>query len=119
MLPKELWAIAAERQAEQTSGDPWADTLQGYLEGGCATGPGWPPEIIEPAPARHAVHTSTLLCQVLGMALKDQGQGQQKRLRNVMESLGWRHQRQVKIDGVNRAGYVRPADVAGPGAGPG
>jgi hypothetical protein len=31
VLPRELWPVAAQRQAEQTSDDPWADTLQAFL----------------------------------------------------------------------------------------
>ena len=32
VLPQELWPIAAEHQADQTSADPWGDTIRNFLE---------------------------------------------------------------------------------------
>jgi predicted P-loop ATPase len=114
-LPRELWAMAGERQAEQTSGDPWADTLRGFL--------GQRKAVYERADAADAdagedgeglpilppdrVHSSELY-DALGIAVKDQTKDKAQRLRTVMESVvGWHYRRVVRVGEAVSSGYTR------------
>jgi putative DNA primase/helicase len=108
VLPRDLWAVAGERQAEQTSGDPWADVLLAYLEGG-GVACGFEAAGKSSAPLDR-VHVSDLF-QALGIATKDQTKDKSQRLRTTMESppIGWHHRTAVRIGERNAAGYTRAA----------
>lgn len=120
VLPRELWGAAAERQAEQTSEDPWADTIRGFLEqrandafdgelgiGRFAEGrllEGWKP------PPTDRVHTAELF-QALEVDVSRRSKDLAQKLRSVMEgSLGWTYSRSVRVKARVGAGYKREAD---------
>jgi hypothetical protein len=104
VLPQVLWGEAAERAADQTSGDPWTDTLQAYLDNGGIEMSG------TPLPPLERVHTSELF-RALGIATADQTKDKSQRLRNVMESapIGWHYRRALRVPGSDRVlpGYTR------------
>jgi predicted P-loop ATPase len=100
VLPRELWTVAAERAADQTSVDPWADALLGYLGGGIDKNG-------KPEPPHNRAHTSELF-RALGIATADQTKDKSQRLRVVMEALlGWHHQGRLRIKDRVGAGYTR------------
>ena len=114
-LPRELWHDAGERQAAQSSADPWADTLRSFVGQRKAAyeradaadadagedGEGLP--ILPP----DRVHSSELF-DALGIAIKDQTKDKSQRLRVVMESLvGWHYYRAVRVGDAVSSGYTR------------
>jgi hypothetical protein len=110
VLPTGLWTVAAERQADQTSDDPWADLLASFLEWR-ATRRGSDDETDDAEPAvplpANRVHTCELF-EHLGIRPSDMTRDKAQRLRVVMESvLGWRHQRSVRVLGRIGKGYCR------------
>ncbi len=108
VLPRELWSVAAERQAEQTSGDPWADLLRDFLalRARDAEDPDEYPDGLAPLPADRVL-TSELFKE-LDIEPADQTKDKAQRLRTVMEStLGWQHSRGVRVHGQARAGYTK------------
>jgi predicted P-loop ATPase len=115
VLPRELWALAGEHQAEQTSVDPWADTIRAFLERrrrdydrerGLAEREAESVPLLPPG----RIHTSELFT-ALEIKPADQTKDKAQRLRTVMEStLRWRHRRGVRVCGRTSAGYVRDLD---------
>jgi predicted P-loop ATPase len=106
VLPRKLWAMAGERQAEQTSGDPWSDTLRDFLEARARDGD-VPDADDVPALPPDRVHTSELF-DALKISTADQTKDKAQRLRTTMEaSLGWHHRRGVRVLGRASAGYTR------------
>ena len=100
VLPRELWQMAAERAADQTSEDPWGDKLRTFLAGGTDMNG-------KQTPPRDRVHTSELF-QVLGIAAEQQTKEKSQRIRTVMEAvLGWHHKRGIRIGDKSVAGYTR------------
>ena len=115
VLPKALWAMAAERQEDQTTEDPWADVLRDFLTGRQRA---WNagefedftahPED-EPRPPDR-VHTSELF-EALGIPPARQTPEQSQRLRLVMVAiLKWHHSKNVRINGRQGKGYVVAPD---------
>ena len=116
-LPRELWGVAAEHQAAETSDDPWADMVRQFLhdrdeehelflkrEGSYAIDEGSPP------PPPNKVHTAELLRWLDvkgGQASRDNS----SRLRSVMErEIGWVYNRGLTIPGRGQSsGYEKPA----------
>ncbi|KPQ16694.1 MAG: putative P-loop ATPase [Rhodobacteraceae bacterium HLUCCO18] len=128
VLPERLWATAADRQADETVDDPWADTLASLLAGRAReradfeAGTGdYAVEVVdghevqsmlrEPPPADR-VHTRDLLYH-LGLDDDRQNRGHTQRVRKVMEALGWRYRRGLRVGDRVAAGYV--AEDATPG----
>ena len=119
VLEESLWGEAAERQAAETSEDPWADMILNFLhsrrqeferyalgEGDYASG-----GMLEGEQARpqDKVCTWELLEQALGIKADRQNRINAQRLRTVMEaSVGWRYKRSLRIGGDVAAGYEAP-----------
>jgi hypothetical protein len=104
VLSKELWPVAAERQARQTSDDPWADTLATFLAQRHV--PQFEGDI--PLPPNR-VHTSELF-DALSISPSDQSKDKAQRLRTVMEQcLGWQYPGTVRVLGKPARGYKREA----------
>jgi predicted P-loop ATPase len=121
-LPRELWAIAGERQAQQTSSDPWIDTVRRFLDDresayarAMADGADFEgsddaedygdtdPMLAPP----DRVHTEELF-NALNIPTANQNTGQSQRLRTVMDAgLGWHYVRGLRIGDAVRTGYVR------------
>lgn len=75
-LPRELWAAAAEQQEARRTVDPWHDVLTdllGDLTGTLSTDGAW---------------------DLIGEPLHRRTTESAKRLRQIMESLGWEHTRE-------------------------
>ncbi|HMN52468.1 MAG TPA: VapE family protein [Xanthobacteraceae bacterium] len=99
VLPRELWAVAAERQAEQTSVDPWVDQVADYLRERAT-------DEIDPKPD-DKVHTAELL-ESLGLGVRHATKAAAQRLRVVMvNGLGWRARDAIRIGEKIGRGYVR------------
>jgi predicted P-loop ATPase len=108
VLPADLWPVAAERQAEQTSGDPWADTLRDFINQRVADFKKYDPieDDLSPLPPNR-VHSSELF-DALKIDVADQTKDKAQRLRTVMESmLGWHYRRSVRVADKVSAGYTR------------
>lgn len=122
VLPEELWTMAAERQADETVDDPWADTIASLIaireraradfEAGTGDyavetfeGHEVQPMLREPAPADR-VHTRDILHH-LGLDDDRQTRAHTQRVRRVMEALGWRYRRGLRVGDRVGAGYVR------------
>jgi len=100
VLPRHLWAVAAERQVAETAGDPWADDLKAFLE--FRASPDYPCD--RPV---DRVHTTELLLS-LGVQRGARSSFVARRLRTVMEqSLGWKYRASVRIGDEVRAGYLK------------
>jgi hypothetical protein len=110
VLPQELWPVAAERQAAQTTADPWCDTITALLMQRANAFAAYDPDDDEegegPPPSPDKIHTSELF-HSLGIPDRDQTKGYSQRLRTVMEALGWTHARSLRIGDDVLAGYVR------------
>ena len=118
VLPAELWAAAAERQADETTEDPWADTIRNFLdvraaealdhalglgdyaEGGIYEG--------EKAPPADRVLTCELF-DALDIKRSQRTRGLSQRLKSMMEGeLGWAHGKSIRVRGRIGAGYKAP-----------
>jgi predicted P-loop ATPase len=110
VLPRELWAVAAERQAEQTSVDPWVDDLREFLRQREEDEKNYDPgaeDAIEPRPADR-VFTSELL-DALDYDRHRATKATAQRLRVVMvNGLGWKARTAIRIGDKVSRGYVRP-----------
>ena len=110
VLPQELWPVAAERQAAQTTADPWCDTITALLTQRANAFAAYDPDDDEegegPPPSPDKIHTSELFYS-LGIPDRDQTKGYSQRLRTVMEALGWTHARSLRIGDDVLAGYAR------------
>ncbi|CAN5166947.1 hypothetical protein BH10PSE10_BH10PSE10_02820 [soil metagenome] len=110
VLPQELWPVAAERQAAQTTADPWCDTITALLTKRANAFAAYDPDDDEdgdgPPPSPDKIHTSELFDN-LGIPDRDQTKGYSQRLRTVMEALGWTHARSLRIGDDVLAGYIR------------
>lgn len=106
-LAPRFWEVAAMRQAEQTSDDPWADLIATFLserarrhledDGVIPTMKPLPPD---------RVHTAELF-DALGIRPSDQTRDKAQRLRTVMEvTLGYMHRASVRVHGKVARGYV-------------
>lgn len=116
VLPRELWGDAAERQAAETTSDPWRDTLsafadrrlQNYYDHAMGEGE-YSPEHRkymgdEPPPPPDRIHTSELFA-ALEVPSARQMKGAASRIRGVMESLGWKYKPNIRIGARSGAGY--------------
>jgi hypothetical protein len=114
VLPQHLWPVAAERQAHETSADPWIDKLREFLEQRA-----WDYALYEPAaddlppPPPDRVHTAELF-EALGVKSEGQTKDKAQRLRTCMEAgLGWKHRPSVRLGSKVLNGYVGVVDVVG------
>ena len=113
VLPQELWPVAGERQADQTSADPWGDTIRSFLEQRQRDYERQKAGVErytenEPILPPGRVHTAELFA-ALGVKDADQTKDKAQRLRTVMEAvLKWSHRRNVRVGDRNGAGYLRP-----------
>jgi hypothetical protein len=111
VLDRDLWALAAERQAEETTEDPWADQVRRLID---ARRLRWTDEDETDVPADDRFQTWELF-DALGIPTTQQTRGASQRLKVVMtETLGWSHRRGVRIGHAVSAGFVRWPDDKGP-----
>lgn len=119
VMARELWPVAADRQAAETTADPWCDALRVFLEVRAedafeavfAADMGEPADSEWPVPPADRVHTSEL-AEALGIKIDRATKGTAQRVRTVMEhGLGWRHNRNVRIGERIGAGYMREPEV--------
>lgn len=98
VLPRQLWAAAAEQQGMRMEDDPWLDrlfNLRGF-PGKSANGP------VE------RISTEAAFSH-LGVDGYRQDPAKGHRLRAAMERLGWTYSAiPIRIDGANERGYFRP-----------
>lgn len=98
VLPPQLWGEAGEQQAIRMEDDPWLDVLGNYrgFAGVSADGP------VE------RVATDALFGR-LGFDGRSMTPALNRRLRSVMEALGWTYaNNMMRIDGRHSRGYFRP-----------
>lgn len=97
-LPRGLWKLASDHQAERTVEDPWTIKIREHL-------------------AEHSaitrISSTELLDHVLGVPSGRQNQLEAKRLRQAMELIGWAYRRAVRIEDNVTTGYVSPSDAVG------
>jgi predicted P-loop ATPase len=94
LLSPELWADARTEQEVRRVDDPWAETISEHLR----------------AANLPKVHTRTIMGHFLGLDSERQTQHTAKRIREVMNSLGWRYSRGVRIAEISTAGYLAPEE---------
>lgn len=115
VLPRDLWALAGEKQAEQTSDDPWADTIRAFIEqraeneldAALEMGEYAPGEMNEglDAPPAGRVHTTELL-DALDLPQSRRTKDVAQKVRTIMEgSLGWTYVRSLRVGRRVAAGY--------------
>ncbi len=109
-LPAELWPAAAEKQAEETSTDPWADPLRAFLDqrayDAVIDAAAYAEAIGENPPPADRVH-SVELFDALGIDHSRRTKDQAQRLRTVMENdIGWRYSRGVRVGSRVASGYL-------------
>ena len=117
VLDQDLWSLAAERQAEETTEDPWADLVRQFIDGQRASGDAWEAgeDRATPAPAADRVHTLSLFEEALDLSKAQRTGAAAQRLKAVMtEALGWSHRRGVRIGDKTAAGFVRWPEDKGP-----
>ncbi|MEP0943833.1 MAG: virulence-associated E family protein [Rhizobiaceae bacterium] len=95
VLPKELWADAAQVQDGATLEDPWLDVLsqtKGTLTGDF-----------------ERISSEKLFAEnLLDIRPAQRKSFHHKQVATTMRSLGWEGPKQFRIDGKNRRGYQRP-----------
>jgi putative DNA primase/helicase len=90
VLPKELWAVAAEEQAARCVDDLWRGPVEEHLVG------------------KDRVHSIELLTVAIGLNASQITQATAKRLRTIMDAIGgWTAKRAIRIGDRNAAGYER------------
>ena len=110
VLDRELWAMAAERQAEETTEDPWADLVRAEIDRRRANLEDGPPD----APPADRFHSRELF-EAIGLGPSQQTKAASQRLKTIMvHSLGWTYRGSVRLGGRVAAGYVRWPDDRGP-----
>jgi predicted P-loop ATPase len=95
VLPKELWATAAEEQEERREADPWEDVLRS-VQGSIAEA------------GQERVLSIELLSVELGIPRDRQSNNDAKRVGEVMRMLGWKGPKQMRLNGRAGKGYWRP-----------
>lgn len=112
VLDEALWPEAAQRQAEETAEDPWAEPIRAHLRSRTAASQSGQTRmgmLAEGAASRPAdrVHSQHLLSNVLEIPVDRQNRGHAQRLRGVMENdIGWSYRKALRIGDQNRAGYA-------------
>lgn len=107
VLPESLWGEAARRQEAETSEDPWSDVLRGFLEQRERFA-ALPREGDDyPALPAYRVHSEELF-DALGIPVAAATRMKAQQLRTVMEAMGWKHRRAVRIGDAIRHGYFKP-----------
>ena len=117
VLDQGLWSLAAERQAEETTEDPWADLVRQFIEGLRSSEAAWMAgeEEAPPVPAADRVHTLSLFEEALDLSKAQRTGAAAQRLKAVMtEALGWSHRRGVRVGDKTAAGFVRWPEDKGP-----
>lgn len=117
VLDQGLWDLAAERQAEETTEDPWADLVRQYIDGLRASEAAWEAGEEETAPvvAIDRVHTLRLFEEALRIPEPQRSGVAAQRLKAVMtEALGWSHRKSVRVGDKVAAGFVRWPQDKGP-----
>jgi len=121
VLPEHLWAMAAERQAQERVEDPWGDQVSemlrqraeqraafeaktGMYEVEVIDGMEVASPFNEP-PRLDRLHTQEVL-SYLKLDGDRQSHGHAQRLRRVMEAKGWKYLRSVRVGDRVAAGYV-------------
>jgi predicted P-loop ATPase len=109
ILPRKLWAAAAEHQERETSQDPWTNTLGDFLAERAREaaredredfdGPPLPPDRVLASELYDALD--------IDPAKRTREQGQ--RMRVVMEGLGWTYRLGVRVLDKAQTGYVMQA----------
>jgi hypothetical protein len=110
VLDQELWDLAAERQAEETTEDPWADLVRQFIEGLRSSEAAWVAgeDGASPVAATDRVHTLRLFEEALRIPEPQRSGVAAQRLKAVMtEGLGWSHRRGVRVGDKTGAGFVR------------
>ncbi len=113
-LPRALWSVAAERQAEQTALDPWIDEIRDFLkersEDEANYVPGADDDEDKPRPADKVLTAE--LFDAIGVERHRQTRALAQRMRAVMvDGLKWKYSRGVRIGGQTGAGYQAPENV--------
>ena len=93
ILPKSLWEDARIEQEARLERDPWRETLAEIK--GCQCGD------------EERIATATLLTLHLGLTVDRQQSVHAKRVKAVMNGLGWEGPKDLWLDGRSKSGYVR------------
>lgn len=91
-LPRELWDEAAERQGQRMVEDPWIPKVREYVE----------------RQRKLRISTTELLDGALQIHCSRQTPLESRRLRQVMEALGWEYKKSIRIEGRVTTGYEAP-----------
>ena len=89
-------------QDEHHASDPWEDKLRRYLDGADPQGDG-----VRSAERLDRVHSATLLDYALDIPTAQQTSLHGRRIRPLMERLGWEHRPAIRIGDANLTGYKR------------
>jgi len=123
VLPETLWPEAAERQAHETTEDPWVDEIRTDLEwrksqrsdfeakrGDFAPEADDDGDTIEnhfrEPPLVDRIHTDDIF-EVLNLPTERRNKSSAQRIRRSMEAIGWEYRRGVRIGNITRAGYIK------------
>lgn len=111
VLDRGLWTLAAERQADETSDDPWAEDIVSLLQARRSAFESYDEETdltVPPPPDR--VHATELM-QLLGLPATARSKDARQRIKTIMtETLGWTYHKNVRVGSVQGAGYRAPED---------
>lgn len=115
VLDQGLWDLAAERQEEETTEDPWVDLVRRFIDGQRAEAQAWEAgdERTTPVPVPDRIHTLSLFEEAIRIPEDRRSGLAAQRLKAVMtETLKWTYRRKgVRIGDKVAAGYLRwPAD---------
>lgn len=100
MLPRELWVVAAEQQADRRVVDPWEDKIrEDFSER----------ESVSKSNGKvfDRIHTREIYEKVLILPVEQQTVKNSKNIAKLMQRLGWRHKGSLRIGNKVASGYVR------------
>ena len=110
-LPPELWQLANQVQLSRLEEDPWCDAIQEQLDHFDAD---IYTDFSEQYIAKQnnntpikKIHSTFLLTHILRISPDKQNPFMLKRLKNVMDSIGWEYKDNVRVDGKQGKGYQR------------
>jgi predicted P-loop ATPase len=110
VLPVQLWKIAASHQQSETASDPWADELRAFLDSRMDDYAFGKRDCDAPPPNPGDKVHSRELFDALDINADRRTIGMAQRLRVVMESIGWKYRRGVRIGGSSLPGYIAPSE---------
>ena len=99
-MDQDMWQESAERADAEVTEHPWVDKIRNYLQDRLDV------DEDEEKPVADKIHSREIIDRLVPASQQKQFHSQQ--IRNYMENiLGWKHKRQVRINGLVSTGFIK------------